>query len=311
MTQKFSKLALITFLIFFTYTLFAQDEVDTTYYPPADSTMDVAIFGEDSLTISELDTVNATFVYNVLEHIGSGALNYDSPVVRALDSMTFLTLYMDQYFTFDQSSANTYNFGIDEVPVYPDSVYAVRIAALNLESPMELTYNKEVKAYIDLYAVKKRKLTAKFLGLSELYFPMFEEELAKYDIPLEMKYLAIVESALNPEAGSRAGAKGLWQFMYGTGKVYGLKVTSMVDDRYDPYKSTIAACEHFQDLYAIYGDWSLVLAAYNSGAGNVNRAIRRAGGTKNYWAIWPFLPTRNKGLCACFHCSKLCDELCA
>jgi membrane-bound lytic murein transglycosylase D len=209
-------------------------------------------------------------------------------------------MYKDQYFNFNQASVNNYNFGVDEVPTYPDSVYAARIATLNLESPMELTYNKEVKAYIELYAVRKRKLTAKFLGLSELYFPMFEEALANYNIPLEMKYLAIVESALNPEAGSKAGAKGLWQFMYGTGKVYGLKVTSLVDDRFDPYKSTIAACEHFQDLYAIYGDWSLVLAAYNSGAGNVNRAIRRAGGTKNYWAIWPFLPQETRGYVPAF-----------
>jgi Soluble lytic murein transglycosylase and related regulatory proteins (some contain LysM/invasin domains) len=129
---------------------------------------------------------------------------------------------------------------------------------------------------------------------------MFEEALDKYNMPLEIKYLAIVESALNPSAGSHKGAKGLWQFMYGTGKVYDLKVTSMVDDRYDPYKSTIAACEHLQDLYDIYNDWSLALAAYNSGAGNVNRAIRRAGGTKNYWAVWPFLPRETRGYVPAF-----------
>ena len=300
MMKKITKLALITFLTFIFYTSFSQEDVDTTNYPAADSTMDVSLFATDSLMISELDTVNSIFIFNSLGQNGSGMLTYDSPVLRALDSMTFVTLYKDQYFNFDGVSRNSYNFSVDEVPVYSDSVYAARIAALNLESPMELTYNKEVKAYIDLYAVKKRKLTAKFLGLSELYFPMFEEALADYDIPLEMKYLAIVESALNPGAGSKAGAKGLWQFMYGTGKVYGLKVTSLVDDRFDPYKSTIAACQHFQDLYAIYGDWSLVLAAYNSGAGNVNRAIRRAGGTKNYWAIWPFLPRETRGYVPAF-----------
>ena len=138
------------------------------------------------------------------------------------------------------------------------------------------------------------------LGLAEIYFPMFEEALDKYEMPLEIKYLAIVESALNPAAGSHMGAKGLWQFMYGTGKVYGLKVTSLVDDRYDPMKSTIAACEHLTDLYDIYSDWSLALAAYNSGAGNVNRAIRRAGGTKNYWAVWPFLPRETRGYVPAF-----------
>jgi membrane-bound lytic murein transglycosylase D len=129
---------------------------------------------------------------------------------------------------------------------------------------------------------------------------MIEEDLDRYNLPLELKYLAVVESALNPAAGSPKGAKGLWQFMYGTGKVYGLKVTSMVDDRYDPNKATIAACKHLQDLYNIYGTWSLALAAYNSGVGNVNRAIRRAGGTKNYWAIWPYLPRETRGYVPAF-----------
>jgi membrane-bound lytic murein transglycosylase D len=300
MMLKFSKLALIIFLTITSYSSFAQEDADTTNYPPADSTMEVSLFVEEDLEISQMDTVNGVFAFNLPGRDGIIMLTSDSPILRALDSMTFVTIYQDRYFNFTANSTNNYNFTVDEVPVYPDSVYAARLAALNLESPMELTYNKEVKAYIDLYAVKKRKLTAKFLGLSELYFPMFEEALANYDIPLEMKYLAIVESALNPEAGSKAGAKGLWQFMYGTGKVYGLKVTSLVDDRFDPYKSTIAACEHFRDLYAIYGDWSLVLAAYNSGAGNVNRAIRRAGGTKNYWAIWPFLPRETRGYVPAF-----------
>jgi membrane-bound lytic murein transglycosylase D len=119
-------------------------------------------------------------------------------------------------------------------------------------------------------------------------------------MPLEIKYLAVVESALNPRAGSHAGAKGLWQFMYGTGKVYKLNVTSLVDDRFDPIKATEAACQHLQDLYDSFGDWFLALAAYNSGAGNVNKAIRRAGGLKNYWAIWPFLPKETRGYVPAF-----------
>jgi len=138
------------------------------------------------------------------------------------------------------------------------------------------------------------------LGLAEVYFPLFEEQLDKYNIPLELKYLAIVESALNPRAGSHVGAKGLWQFMYGTGKVYGLKVTSLIDDRYDPLKATVAACEHLRDLYDIYGNWSLALAAYNSGAGNVNKALRRSGNVKSYWAIWPFLPRETRGYVPAF-----------
>lgn len=224
----------------------------------------------------------------------------DSPIVRQLDSALYEKFYQKQYFAIDTTGMRDSRFEPGDIPVYPDSVYEKRIEALNVETPIELTYNKEVKNFINLYAVKKRELTAKMLGLAELYFPMFEEALDKYDMPLEIKYLAVVESALNPSAGSKAGAKGLWQFMYGTGKVYGLHVSSLVDDRFDPYKSTIAACEHLSDLYDIYHDWSLALAAYNSGAGNVNRALRRAGGTRNYWAVWPFLPRETRGYVPAF-----------
>ncbi len=224
----------------------------------------------------------------------------DSKAMQTLDSLTRVKFYNNNFFHFDSILPNNKHFVSGKIPDYPDSVYQKRIAKLNAQTPIELVYNKQVKAFINLYANKRRKLTEKVMGLSELYFPMIEEQLDKYDIPLEIKYLPIVESALNPAAGSNKGAKGLWQFMYGTGKVYGLKVTSLVDDRYDPYKSTVAACQHLRDLYDIYGDWSLVLAAYNSGAGNVNRAIRRAGGTKNYWAIWPFLSRETRGYVPAF-----------
>ena len=224
----------------------------------------------------------------------------DSPVAKALDSLAFIKIYSQQYLTLDSSKFKGNGYKPGTTPVVPDSVIKKRLAILNSETPIELSYNKEVKSFINLYAVRKRLLTEKVLGLSEIYFPMFEEILDRYDMPLELKYLAVVESALNAHAGSNKGAKGLWQFMYGTGKVYGLKVTSMVDDRYDPYKETVAACEHLQDLYDIYGDWSLAMAAYNSGAGNVNRAIRRAGGVKNYWAVWPFLPRETRGYVPAF-----------
>jgi len=224
----------------------------------------------------------------------------DSPIVRQLDSALYVKFYQKQYFSIDTIGMNRNGFKPGEIPVYPDSVYEKRIEDLNIQTPIELTYNKEVKSFIELYAVKKRDLTAKMLGLAEIYFPMIEEVLDKYDMPLEIKYLAVVESALNPSAGSKAGAKGLWQFMYGTGKVYGLHVSSLVDDRFDPYQSTVAACEHLSDLYDIYHDWSLALAAYNSGAGNVNRALRRAGGTNNYWAVWPFLPRETRGYVPAF-----------
>ena len=168
------------------------------------------------------------------------------------------------------------------------------------QSPFEYIYNTDVRKFIDLYAYRKRALTARILGLAQLYFPLFEEQLDKFNMPLELKYLAVIESALIPTANSRAGAKGLWQFMYGTGKVYGLKISSYVDDRFDPIKSTIAACEHLNDLYDIYGNWSLALAAYNSGAGNVNKAIRRAGGAKNFWVIQRYLPRETRSYVPAF-----------
>lgn len=223
----------------------------------------------------------------------------DSPIAQMLDSLAGIKFFQDYYFQ-EESLAPVYRMPIDDVPVYSDSVYEARIKVLNALTPINLVYNQHVRDFINLYAFRKRALTTRVLGLAQIYFPMFEEMLDKYNIPLELKYLAVIESALNPTAGSRAGAKGLWQFMYGTGKVYGLGVNSMVDDRFDPYMATDAACRHLKDLYDIYGDWSLVLAAYNSGAGNVNKAIRKAGGVKNYWAIWPFLPRETRGYVPAF-----------
>ena len=227
------------------------------------------------------------------------AFIFDTPLLKHLDSLVLVSMKQRQS-DLKSRQDTEYNYEAGYVPKFPDSIYKQRIEALNIETPIELAYNKEVRKFIELYAFKKRKLSAKMLGRAKLYFPLFEEQLDRFDMPLEIKYLAIVESALNPTAGSHKGAKGLWQFMYGTGKVYGLKVSSLMDDRYDPYKSTVAACEHLTDLFDIYGDWSLALAAYNSGAGNVNRALRRSGGTKNYWAVWPFLPRETRGYVPAF-----------
>ena len=214
----------------------------------------------------------------------------DDQVVVMLDSLANLKIFEDTRFPNANQYQNWSTYSDTDIPAFPDSVYRERIALMNDQSPFEFVYNTEVKNFIDLYGVRKRKLTARILGLAQIYFPLFEEQLDKFNMPLELKYLAVIESALNPIANSPAGAKGLWQFMYGTGKVYGLKVSTYVDDRFDPYKSTIAACEHLTDLYDIYGSWSLALAAYNSGAGNVNKAIRRSGGIKNFWAIKKYLP---------------------
>ncbi len=224
----------------------------------------------------------------------------DDFIAAALDSLANLK-YFDGFETAsDRELEKVFGFTQGFVPVYSDSVYYNRLRKLDAATPINLTYNQYVRDYIDLYAVKKRALTERVMGLAKIYFPMFEEQLDKFNMPLELKYLAIVESALNPEARSRVGATGLWQFMYGTGKMYDLNVTSFVDDRRDPIKSTIAACEHMNDLYKMYKDWLLVLAAYNSGAGNVNKAIRRSGGKMDFWQIRPFLPLETRGYVPAF-----------
>lgn len=192
------------------------------------------------------------------------------------------------------------NYDSTLVPTFPDSIYAQRLAELDAQTPLELEYNPVVKRYIELYTLKRREQVSRMLSLGEYYFPMFEETLDRYNIPLEIKYLAVVESALNPKARSRVGAKGLWQFMYSTGKLMGLKATSYVDERSDPYKSTVAACEYMTRLYNIFGDWNLVLAAYNSGPGNVNKAIRRSGGKRSYWELRPYLPRETAGYVPAF-----------
>ena len=302
--NMFKKTSALAIILLVATNIFAESTKDTITIIKSDTTIivdEVLISKDQELNISEIDTSYQLFQSDI--ELAKGDFDFlvvDSDIVRTLDSLLYVRFYQENFFSVDTSIMTDYGFKHDEVPTYPDSIYEQRIEALNRETPFELTYNKEVKNYINLYAVKKPKLTAKMLGLAEIYFPMFEEALDKYNMPLEIKYLAIVESALNPSAGSHMGAKGLWQFMYGTGKVYGLTVTSLVDDRYEPYKSTIAACEHLTDLHDIYNDWSLALAAYNSGAGNVNRAIRRAGGTKNYWAVWPFLPRETRGYVPAF-----------
>jgi membrane-bound lytic murein transglycosylase D len=163
-----------------------------------------------------------------------------------------------------------------------------------------MVYNQDVRQYIELYGGKRFQQMQRMMGVAYLYFPLFEAALDKYGVPLELKYLAIVESALNPTAVSRAGAKGLWQFMYHTGKLYGLEVNSVVDDRFDPIKASDAAARHLSDLYGIFGDWSLALAAYNAGAGNVTRAIRKSGGKMDYWSVRPFLPKETRGYVPAF-----------
>jgi len=175
----------------------------------------------------------------------------------------------------------------------PDSVFIQRLS--EIVSPITFPYNDKVRAYIELYTQRKRDMVERMVGASEYYFPAFETALDAYNLPLELKYMAIIESALNPVARSRVGASGIWQFMYYTGKLYGLEINSYVDERFDPIKETDAAARFLRDLYAIYGDWHLVIAAYNCGPGNINKAIKRSGGKRTFWEIYNYLPkeTRN------------------
>ena len=177
---------------------------------------------------------------------------------------------------------------------YPDSVYTSRIAKIN--SIIKLNYNNIIRNHIHVYTIKKRPQFKVMLGLKDYYFPMIEDVFDYYGLPVELKYMAVIESALNPNAvNRRSGATGLWQFIYSTGRSYGLTINSIVDERRDPVKATHAAARYIRDLYDIYKDWILVIAAYNCGPGNVNKAIRRSGNRKDYWQIYYRLPRETRG----------------
>ena len=182
---------------------------------------------------------------------------------------------------------------VHDTTTLPDSVYKARLQ--DLKCVIELPYNERVRAFILRYVKRSPKQVARMMRMSEYYFPIFEEALARYNLPYELKYLPVIESALNPVARSYVGAAGLWQFMPATGKLFGLEINSLVDERMDPIKATDAACRFLSGMYSVYHDWNLVIAAYNCGSGNVNKAIRRAGGKRDFWSIYPYLPreTRN------------------
>ena len=222
--------------------------------------------------------------------------SYD-PISATLDSLLNLS-YVQRLNSNNSYGFTSSDFRPYEVPTYSGDVIQKRME--KIQTPIPLCYNSMVKDYIDMYSIRKRGLTERVMGLSNLYFPMYEQILDQQGLPLEFKYLSIVESALNPMAVSRVGATGLWQFMLATGKLYNLKVNSMIDERRDPEKATYAACQYFKDMYAIYNDWLLVIAAYNCGAGNVNRAIARSGGKRTFWEIADYLPKETRGYVPAF-----------
>ena len=242
-----------------------------------------------TIGVSSLDTLNG---YEKYYEIPDENLNkYFSD---KLDSM-LNSWYVQNVFLLDSTQlaeADTLK------QTLPDSVYIQRLQSM--QSAVSLSYNSTVKNYIAMYTNRKPKQVAVMLGLANYYFPMFEEALAKYGLPMELKYLPIIESALNPGANSSASAVGLWQFMYPTGKMYKLEISTFVDERRDPLKATDAAVRYLRDLYNIYNDWHLVIAAYNCGPGNVNKAIKRSGNAKDYWKIYYKLPKETRGYVPAF-----------
>lgn len=204
-----------------------------------------------------------------------------------------LNAYYQEYSSTEEevdSIIDALGYDETEVPSFPDSVYCARLKLLDEMTPFEFKCNEDVLQFIDFFSRRRRTFTSVTMGRSKLYFTMYEEKLAKHNMPLELKYLSVIESGLRPQIGSRAGAKGLWQFMYRTGKMFGLNQNSYIDERMDPEKATEAACKYLKRLYHLYDDWNMALAAYNAGPGNVNKAIRRSGGRMTYWEIRPFLP---------------------
>ena len=229
--------------------------------------------------------------YNLKDN--SKAAKYDSLWMKELYENA--SLYDDMY----NYVSNLETDSLKQLTIDTE-VLKERLELLNQKTPFNIAYNPSLERVIQSFLLRKHEFIERMITASQFYFPMFEQELDNYNIPLEIKYLAIVESALNPRAKSRVGATGLWQFMYSTGKMYGLDVSSYVDERSDPIKSTAAACKYLSKLYETFGDWDLALAAYNSGPGNVNKAIRRSGGYTNYWNIRRNLPRETAGYVPAF-----------
>ena len=218
----------------------------------------------------------------------------DIPEAMTYEVDSLLHLYHTQRYLKPSSDCNYPNVN----PVFDKEVYKARLK--RMPTVIEMSYNDVVQKFIDRYSGKLRRSVSIMLGSANFYMPIFEEALEAYNLPLELKYLPVIESGLNPQATSYVGAGGLWQFMIGTGKRYGLEINSLVDERRDPIKSSYAAANYLSDLYRIFGDWHLAIAAYNCGPDQINKAIHRAGGSKDYWQIYPYLPQETRGYVPAF-----------
>jgi len=262
-------------LLFIAGTTFAQDTIVA-----AES------YAKPQFKISYLDSIKSTFKKDAM------ASCVDSLWMKELSNIDL----------YDNLASDIKNINIDEKVDFELStdLLKARLKAMDAKSPFNIEYNQGLENIIKSFLKNRKKSFERLMAISEYYFPMFEEALAKQNVPLEIKYLAVVESALNPKAVSRVGATGLWQFMFQTGKQYNLNVDSYVDERSDPLKASGAAAQYMSNMYKIFGDWELVLASYNSGAGNVAKAIRRSGGQQNFWNIRKNLPQETQGYVPAF-----------
>ncbi|WP_411893972.1 LysM peptidoglycan-binding domain-containing protein [Winogradskyella sp. A2] len=273
-------------LYFFVYLCFSQvDSTSVNKYEP----LKVGDSIIDGKTINPLNKIPVE-----VDSLGIKNLQ-DLAEAKELDRKWLEELYSNSLYDTIYKSVTELTYEPVDYPELTTDTLKARLERLNARTPFNVEYNPSLENVIKRFLKQRRPSLERLMGLSHFYFPMFEQEFDNYNIPLEMKYLAIVESALKPKARSRVGATGLWQFMFATGKEYKLDVSSYVDERSDPIRSTTAAAQYLSRLYRIFGDWDLALAAYNSGPGNVNKAIRRSGGYKNYWNIRSNLPRETAG----------------
>lgn len=293
--MKIKKWIPAAFALLSSAVVFSQVEQDTVQVKqPGKTVLEIqldSLNGEIPVLKTEVDSL-------VVDSLSWKRFTY--PEVDAYEENLLTELYNNDLYDYMHDEIVQMDYSEVVTQKLPTDTLKARLKKINAETPFQIDYNPILEKLINKKLGYQRVYLERLMTLSDYYFPMFEEYLDKYDIPLEMKYLAVVESALDPRIKSRVGATGLWQFMFTTGRNYGLEVNSYVDERMDPLKATEAACKYLRSLYNIYGDWDLALAAYNSGPGNVNKAIRRSGGYKNYWNLRPYLPRETAGYVPAF-----------
>lgn len=293
-----NKKLVVVFLLLICGISFSQDKTTSKKNKKKLPTKTIQVV--DSITVPKIDEeLPTTVVATKLRDSVIYQLE-DLKKARKIDSVWLAQLYRNDLFEEIYGSVTDLDYEPVEYEELPTEVLKKRLKELDARTPFHVEYNPSLESVIKGYLKNRRKTMARLMALSDYYFPMFEEEMARQGLPLEMKYLAVIESALDPQATSRVGAKGLWQFMFQTGKMFGLEVNSYVDERCDPLMATEAAAKYLKSLHTSLGDWDLALAAYNSGPGNVSKAIRRSGGKTNYWNIREFLPRETAGYVPAF-----------